>query len=633
LVAAGVNVIAEDLAFDSEPAFQQGVVANAREAAAIGGVSVHSSSGNRGANHSARVLAIGTGAGPDGNNGPFTNCPIAPTNLVAIAPGGDTTFDLVLGAQNGVGTSFTLQWSEPRAIFPTAGAGGFTDLDLYVMDAAGTTCLATSLGVQGGGAGDTIEQITMPAAMAGTAVKVVVNVFGATGAVGPPILDLRWRRSQSQTDAPTRAGSNDPDKNYTGRAFVIGAVNAGSGNLEGFSSAGPVNIVQTTVCPGAYPCGNGVPGPAPQQFQGLDFLGADGVSISGVGGFGGGTCPAVNPTDCSFGGTSAAAPHTAGCDALVRQLVGANTAPATIRARLASTAVDFPPAGEDSTTGAGRVDCFAALLPPRALCQNRTVNTDPGICTAANVSIDNGSFDTGGGAITLSQAPPSPYPLGVTLVTLTATDSDNLFDTCTATIRVRDVELPVLQNVPAPIQVEQTSMAGTPVTVPLPTATDNCGGTLTVTSDAPAVFPLGVTTVTFSVTDGSGNTTTAQTTVTVVDTTAPVINNVAATPGSLWPPNHKMVPVALAVDVFDICDASPRCQVISITSNEPVNGLGDGNTSPDWRIVDNLHLELRAERSGGGSGRVYTVTVRCTDDSGNSATRSVQVPVAHDQGR
>ena len=337
-----MNVIAEDLAFDSEPAFQKGVVATARENAAAGGVSVHSSSGNRGQNHAARVLAVGTGSGPDGNTGPFTNCPIAPLNVVAIAPNGDTTFDVVLGSSS----SFTLQWSEPRAIFPTAGAGGFTDLDLYIMNAAGTTCLATSTAAQGNGSGDTIEQITTPAALAGTAAKIVVNRFNATGAAAPPILDLRWRNTQSQTDTPTRAGSNDPDKNYTGQAFVIGAVNAGSGNLEGFSSAGPVNLVLTTVCPGAYPCpGGSVAGPAAQQFQGLDFLGADGVSVTGVGNFGSGICPAANQGDCQFFGTSAAAPHTAACDAIVRSLVGATASPATIRARLASTAVDFAPAG------------------------------------------------------------------------------------------------------------------------------------------------------------------------------------------------------------------------------------------------------------------------------------------------
>jgi subtilase family protein/HYR domain-containing protein len=626
LVTAGVNVIAEDLAFDAEPAFQRGVVATARENAAAAGVSVHSSSGNRGANHAARVLAIGTGSGPDGNNGPFTNCPIAPLNVVAIAPGGDTTFDVVLGAS----TRFTLQWSEPRAIFPTAGAGGFTDLDLYIMDAAGTTCLATSLGTQGGGAGDTIEQIATPAALAGTAAKIVVNVFGATGAVAAPILDVRWRGTQSQTDTPTRAGSNDPDKNYTGLAWSIGAVNVGSGTLEGFSSAGPVDLTLTTVCPGAYPCGAGVAGTG-QQFQGLDFLGADGTSVSGVGNFGSGTCPAVNQGDCRFFGTSAAAPHTAGCDALVRQLVGVNAAPDTIRARLASTAVDFAPDGEDSTTGAGQVDCFAALLPPRALCQSRTVPTNPGVCTAATVSIDAGSFDTGGGPVTLAQVPPGPYGLGSTLVTLTATDSDDLSDSCQATVKVVDLEAPVLSNVPGPIQVEQSALAGTPVNVPLPTATDNCNAGLPVSSDAPAVFPLGLTTVTFTATDASGNTATAMTTVTVTDTTPPDIQDVTASPATLWPPSHKMVPVTLTVDVIDICDAALSCQVVSVTSNEPVDAKGDGNTEPDWRIVDDLVVELRAERSGPGAGRRYTVTVRCTDDSGNSAMRTVDVPVAHDQ--
>ena len=65
------------------------------------------------------------------------------------------------------------------------------------------------------------------------AVKVVVNVRGTSSAFAAPRLDLRWRGSSGQTDTPTRASSNDPDKNYTGRAFVIGAVNAGSGALEG----------------------------------------------------------------------------------------------------------------------------------------------------------------------------------------------------------------------------------------------------------------------------------------------------------------------------------------------------------------------------------------------------------------
>jgi hypothetical protein len=93
-----------------------------------------------------------------------------------------------------------------------------------------------------------------------------------------------------------------------------------------------------------------------------------------------------------------------------------------------------------------------------------------------------------------------------------------------------------------------------------------------------------------------------------------------------------MVPVTVAVSVSDICDTTPTCTITSVSSNEPVNGLGDGDTAPDWVITGGLSVNLRAERSGTGSGRLYTIAVTCTDDSGNSSTGTVGVTVPHSQG-
>jgi hypothetical protein len=357
LFVAGAHVIAEDFVFEEQPAFQQGLAAVTAETIAAAGTSVHSSVGNRGQNHAARVFAVGTGGGPDGSAGPFAGCTFTPDNVVAIAPGGDTTFDVTLGNA----TTITLQWSEPRAIFPTAGQGGFTDLNLYVMDAALTTCLAESVSVQANGVGDTLERIAMIAP--GTNVKIVVDVQGTSTAVIPPLLDLRWRGTQAQIDRPTRAGSLNPDSNYTALATSSGAVNATTGELQPYSGGGPVILLTTTRCPegGPGPC-VGVLGPPAVIAGAPNWATADDVAISGVGGFGAGTCPAVNPGDCRLLGTSASAPHAAACDALVRQALEDPAASVgLVNATLALTAVDIPPHGFDRASGFGQLDCFRAV--------------------------------------------------------------------------------------------------------------------------------------------------------------------------------------------------------------------------------------------------------------------------------
>jgi hypothetical protein len=118
--------------------------------------------------------------------------------------------------------------------------------------------------------------------------------------------------------------------------------------------------------------------------------------------------------------------------------------------------------------------------------------------------------------------------------------------------------------------------------------------------------------------------------VTVVDTTPPVIA-VSLNRDCLWPPNHKMAQIAATVTVTDICCGTPTYSLVSVTSDEPENGKGDGNTAPDIVIVDKDHFELRSERAGGGDGRVYTISYLATDCSGNTTPASVEVRVPHDQ--
>jgi hypothetical protein len=150
---------------------------------------------------------------------------------------------------------------------------------------------------------------------------------------------------------------------------------------------------------------------------------------------------------------------------------------------------------------------------------------------------------------------------------------------------------------------------------------------LPVTFSIPSgsVFPIGTTEVTVSTTDIYGTTVNGSFDVTVQDTTAPTFISLTANPNVLGDPNHKMVPIDIAAVVSDLVDPSPVTKIISVSSNEPDNGPGDGNRSPDWQITGDLTLLLRAERSGRGTGRIYTITVESRDSSGNAAVQTVTV--------
>jgi len=136
-----------------------------------------------------------------------------------------------------------------------------------------------------------------------------------------------------------------------------------------------------------------------------------------------------------------------------------------------------------------------------------------------------------------------------------------------------------------------------------------------------ASYSLGTNIVGVLVSDGKAVPMGCSTSVIVRDTKPPGILSLKACPNQLWPPNGKLVPVTLFVQAVDDC-GPVTSRIVSVSSNEPPD-----RTTPDWIITGDLRLLLRAERSPQGHGRVYTITVRCTNASGNSSTGTAFVNV------
>jgi len=155
--------------------------------------------------------------------------------------------------------------------------------------------------------------------------------------------------------------------------------------------------------------------------------------------------------------------------------------------------------------------------------------TAPALTVPADVTVEaNGvlsTVDLGSATATdifgatVTNDAPATFALGSTTVTYTATDGNGLTSTATQTVTVVDTTAPVL-SVPADVSIEANGVLSS-VNLGVATATDLFGAT--VTNDAPASFALGTTTVTYTATDGNGLTTTGTQTVTVADTTAPVL--------------------------------------------------------------------------------------------------------------
>jgi len=259
---------------------------------------------------------------------------------------------------------------------------------------------------------------------------------------------------------------------------------------------------------------------------------------------------------------------------------------------------------------------------PTANCQNVTVNTDPNLCSTANASINNGSFDSDGESITLAQTPAGPYTLGTTNVTLLVTDSgtDQQSASCTGKVTVQDHQNPSI-TCPAPQSIACTGPGGAPATI-TPTFSDNCPGVTAVcVPPSGSTFGFGTTPVNCTATDGSGNTSTCATSVTVTDV-PPVIASIVASPNVLRPPNKKLDPVTILVKETDLCDPSPVCSITSVMTNAGPAPAGS------FVITGPLTLKLQATGNGGHA-LTYIIGVTCNGAHGGSTTgqTTVQAPL------
>jgi hypothetical protein len=273
---------------------------------------------------------------------------------------------------------------------------------------------------------------------------------------------------------------------------------------------------------------------------------------------------------------------------------------------------------------------------------NKTVNTDPNLCSAVvahgTTASDNCAPASLVGVRSDNAALTAPYPKGTTTINWTATDQAGNASTATQTITVIDNIPPVItacatgKTVPA----NASCQAVVPSLTGEVSATDNCTTssalTITQTPAAGTLLGLGATQVTITVKDAAGNLSICAVTVNVVDATSPTVAS-SVTEASLWPPNHDLINVGLAVSLTDNCTPNSTVQVLVYSDEDDEEETGDGNHSPDAKDLAPGSLRLRSERKGDGDGRVYLIVVKVTDAAGNVgfACSTVVVPKSQSQ--
>jgi len=217
-------------------------------------------------------------------------------------------------------------------------------------------------------------------------------------------------------------------------------------------------------------------------------------------------------------------------------------------------------------------------------------------------------------------------------IVVTVTDAAGNHSSTNVALSVLDQTAPVIVSVPGPLTVPVgNDCHGTvPNVLSGIVAADNCTPvnqlTLTQNPAAGTSIAKGQYVITVVVRDAAGNQSSAGVPLSVVDQTAPVISGATVNPSVLSPPNHQVVPVTVSVSATDNCDSAPVSKIVSITCNESVQ-------PGEMTITGPLTASLAATRNGASGGRIYTLTIQCTDNSGNSSQTSVTVTVPQGNGK
>ena len=169
------------------------------------------------------------------------------------------------------------------------------------------------------------------------------------------------------------------------------------------------------------------------------------------------------------------------------------------------------------------------------------------------------------------------FPIGLTTITWTATDTSGNFVNATQTVTVQDTTNPTI-TAPADLVVEATSPADNTISIGEANATDSIGIS-SVTNDAPVSFPVGETIVTWTATDNYGNLASAIQKITVTDTTGPVITAPDYVVFEAVSQTANVVNIGIA-NAVDSIDSNP------VITNDSPSTFPLGETIVTWTATD-----------------------------------------------